>query len=77
MSANTTPNVQRLALTIEEAAASIGVGRSFFYENVLPFLRIVRISRRRLVPVAELERWLTENASTPLVEDLERMRDAA
>jgi len=62
--------VPRLALTIEEAAASIGCGRSFFYEAVLPSLRIIRAGRRRLVPVAELARWVEENASAPLTEDL-------
>jgi hypothetical protein len=29
-------------------------------------LRVVRLGRRRLVPVKELVRWLDENASRPL-----------
>jgi len=66
--------VPRLALSVEEAAASLGCGRSFFYASVLPNLRIVRVGRRRFVPVAELERWLAESASAPLVEDVERLR---
>jgi excisionase family DNA binding protein len=52
--------VPSLALTVDEAAAAIGVGRSLFYEQVLPQLRIVRVGSKRLVPVAELERWLCE-----------------
>jgi excisionase family DNA binding protein len=50
----------------DEAAASIGVGRTFFYEQVLPELRVVRRGRKRLIPVKELERWLDRNAATVL-----------
>ena len=67
-------SVPALALTVEEAAAAIGMGRSLFYEDVLPELRIVRVRSKRLVPVAELERWLTENASQPVADEL---REAA
>jgi len=56
----------RLALRPEEAAESIGVGRSFFFANVLPELRVVRVGRLRLVPVAELQRWLDRNAARAL-----------
>jgi hypothetical protein len=28
----------------------------------MPTIRLVRLGRMRLVPVGELERWLTENA---------------
>jgi excisionase family DNA binding protein len=54
--------VPRLALRPEEAAEAIGLGRSAFYENVLPELRVVYVGRARLVPVAELERWLERQA---------------
>jgi excisionase family DNA binding protein len=56
----------RLALSVDEAAASIGIGRSLFYEQVLPELRVVRLGKRRLVPRSELERWLEENAARTL-----------
>ena len=56
----------RIALTPDEAAAAIGVGRSFFYENVLPDLRVVRIGRKRLIPVRELEHWTDRNAARTL-----------
>jgi hypothetical protein len=55
--------IQRLALTPEEAADAIGVGRTFFFEQVLPELRVVRRGRKRLVAVAELERWLDRESS--------------
>jgi excisionase family DNA binding protein len=69
--------IPRLALSIEEASHSLGCGRSFFYESVLPHLRVVRVGRRRFIPVKELERWLTENASTPLAEELDAVRKAS
>lgn len=55
--------IPRIALTPSEAAAAIGVGPDFFDANVAPELRLVRRGRKRLVPVTELERWTTENAS--------------
>ena len=58
--------VARLALTPDEAAASIGVGRSFFYKHVLPDLRVVRIGRKRLIPVRELEDWTAREAARTL-----------
>jgi excisionase family DNA binding protein len=51
----------RLALTPAEAAYCIGVGRSFFYAQVLPELRVVRRGRKTLVPLSELDRWLARN----------------
>jgi excisionase family DNA binding protein len=60
MSRSPTP---RLALTPNEAAASIGVGRSFFYEHILPDLRVIRIGRKRLIPVRELENWTERQAA--------------
>jgi hypothetical protein len=54
--------VPRLALRPDEAAAAIGVGKTTFYEQVLPQLRVVYIGRARLVPVGELERWLEKEA---------------
>ena len=52
-----------LALSVEEAAATIGVARSTFYAIVLPELRVVRIGRRVVVPRRELERWLERSAA--------------
>ena len=54
--------IPRLALTREEAAASIGMSLDSWERHVQPSIRLVRLGRMRLVPVAELNRWLTENA---------------
>ena len=53
----------RLALRLEEAAESIGVSDEFFSQHVRPNVRIVRRGRVKLVPVAELEKWLDRNAA--------------
>lgn len=61
----TTPPV-RLALSIDDAAASLGVSRDYFDEHVRPELRIVRRGSRILIAVRELERWLDRAAARPL-----------
>lgn len=50
--------VPRLALTVEEACAALGVGEDFWREHVAPDVAIVRRGRRKLVAVAALEAWL-------------------
>jgi len=56
----------RLALSKAETAAALGVSVDFFDAHVAHELRIVRRGRRRLVPLAELERWLESNAARAL-----------
>jgi hypothetical protein len=68
MSKKLAVSIPRIALTPVEAAAAIGVGPDFFDANVAPDLRLIRRGRKRLVPVSELERWTTENASRALGE---------
>jgi hypothetical protein len=70
MAKKLTTSIPRIALTPAEAAAAIGVGPDFFDANVAPELRLVRRGRKRLVPVAELERWTAENASRAIGEAL-------
>jgi excisionase family DNA binding protein len=55
--------IPRLCYTPNEAAAALGIGRTTFYEQVLPELRTIRLGRKQLVPVRELERWTDRNAS--------------
>jgi hypothetical protein len=55
--------VPRIGCSPTEAARSLGVGRTFFFEHVLPELRIVRRGRKRIIPVGELERWVERNCS--------------
>jgi excisionase family DNA binding protein len=61
-----TPAPLRLALSKAEAAEALGVSVDFLDAHVMDELRIVRRGRRRLIPVCELERWLTDNAARTL-----------
>lgn len=54
--------VPRLAVTRAEAGAALAMSVDSFERHCQPHLRLVRIGRMRLVPVAELDRWLRENA---------------
>lgn len=56
----------RLALSRTEAAEALGISVDFLEDHVLDELRVVRVGRRRLIPVRELERWLAEHAERPL-----------
>jgi len=53
----------RLALRVGEAAQALGVSADYFHARIAPELRIVRDGRTKLVPVAELTRWLDEHAA--------------
>jgi hypothetical protein len=55
--------VPRFALTIEEAAASLGYSESTFKRYVLPHVQVIRKGSTRAIPVPELERWARENAA--------------
>jgi len=49
----------KLALSIPEAAAAAGIGRSLLYESMAAGeLRFVKLGRRRLIRVAALDDWL-------------------
>jgi excisionase family DNA binding protein len=54
--------VRPLAVSPEQAAAILGVSRDFLDEHLLHEIPHVRRGRRRLIPVAELERRLREHA---------------
>ncbi len=56
----------RVALTRAEAATSVGVSVDFFEQHIQPDLRVIREGRKVLIPVAELERWVTERANRTL-----------
>jgi hypothetical protein len=57
------PSPPRLGLTIEEAAAAVGMSESSFKRHVQPELRIVRRGSLRIIPVPEIERWLEGSAT--------------
>jgi hypothetical protein len=54
--------IPRFALRPDEAAISIGISRSQFYEEVLPELRTFYQGKARLIPCSELERWVERQA---------------
>lgn len=54
----------RLAVNKTEAAGRLGVSVDFFDMHVAHELRCVRRGRRRLYPIAEINRWLDENAES-------------
>jgi excisionase family DNA binding protein len=60
------PATPALALNVREAAAALSVSYDTFVAEIEPELRIVRIGRRRLIPVNELQRYLDERAERVL-----------
>jgi len=61
-----TIRVTPLALTPEQAAAALAMSRDHFDRHVRDELRLIRVGRKVLVPVRELERWLDQNAARTL-----------
>jgi hypothetical protein len=59
-------NVPRVALSRQEAAASLGMSLDSFERHVQPELKLIRRGKLRLVPLVELERWAIENAESLL-----------
>ncbi len=57
---------ERVALTRQEAADSLGVSVDHFERHVLPELRVIRSGRLVLVPVVELRRWADRAAALTL-----------
>jgi hypothetical protein len=45
-------------LSVGEACEALGISWDLWRAQVEPEVRIVRLGRRKLVAVAELERWL-------------------
>jgi hypothetical protein len=70
MARKLTRPIPALALTPAEAAAAIGVGPDFFDAEIRPELRLIRRGRKVLIPVSELERWISENSERPLAAEL-------
>jgi len=56
-------SVPRVAVTFDEAAASLGISRRHFDRHVAPHLRVVRSGSVRLVPVDELAKWADRTAT--------------
>ena len=54
--------VPRLALTRAEAAQALGMSLTSFDKYVAADVKMVRKGTLRVIPVAELENWVRENA---------------
>jgi hypothetical protein len=54
--------IPRIALTREEAAASLSMSIDSYERWVQPHVRMVRLGRMRLVPISELQRFVDEHA---------------
>ncbi len=58
---------QFLLVSISDACARAGVGRSFLYERMADgSVRSVKAGRRRLVDLASLEAWAASLPESPL-----------
>jgi hypothetical protein len=55
-----------LCLSRDEAAAALRISTDTFERHVLPNLRVAQVGRRQLVPVRELEAWLSSKAARAL-----------
>jgi excisionase family DNA binding protein len=62
------PATPALALTVEQAAAAMSVSYDTWREHIEPEVRLVRIGRRKLVPVSELQAWLDRRAERVLAD---------
>lgn len=66
MSAVERPPPPRVTLSVEEACQSLGVSWDLWREHIEPNVKVIRLGRRKLVPVRELERWAEDNAEAVL-----------
>jgi len=55
------PPTPALALSVEQACAALGISWDT-WKTIEPEIRLVRLGRRKLVPVTALQAWLDEHA---------------
>ena len=55
-----------LAVSRDQAAALLSISVDTFERRVLPDLRVAQVGRRQLVPVRELESWLSGKSARAL-----------
>jgi excisionase family DNA binding protein len=56
----------KIAIGVDEAAKRVSLGRSFVWSEVWSGKLVsYRIGRRRLIRVADLEKWLRSNKAAP------------
>ncbi|HEY4916554.1 MAG TPA: hypothetical protein VIH92_06575 [Solirubrobacteraceae bacterium] len=51
-----------LALSVEQACEALGVSWDTWRTHIEPDMRLVRLGRRKLIPVSELQAWLDRHA---------------
>ena len=55
-----------LACSVEEAADALGIGRTLVFQLLRSGeLQSIRVGRRRLIPIAVLDRWLAMRLAAP------------
>src|SRR5437867_10769005 len=58
--------MDKLLVTVEEAADALGIGRSLMFELIgSGEVQSLKLGRRRLVPVTALRDWLATRLATP------------
>jgi hypothetical protein len=62
--------VPTLALSVQEACASLGLSWKAWREHVEPEVRVVRLGRSKRVSVRELERFLDEHGEQLIAHQL-------
>jgi hypothetical protein len=62
MNAPPTRDVPVLALDVQEACQAYGISWKLWRAEVEPHVKIVRLGRRKLVSVTELQRFLDDHA---------------
>jgi excisionase family DNA binding protein len=53
-----------LALSVEQACEALGVSWDTWRAHIEPDVRLVRLGRRNLIPVSELQAWLDRHAES-------------
>jgi excisionase family DNA binding protein len=56
------PSAPTLALSVEQACQALGVSWDTWRAHIEPDVRLVRVGRRKLIPVSELQAWLDRHA---------------
>lgn len=63
---STRPATPALALSVEQACEALGVSWDTWRAHIEPDVRLVRVGRRKLIPVSELQAWLDRHAERVL-----------
>ena len=53
-----------MALSVEQACEALGVSWDTWRAYIEPDVRLVRLGRRKLIPVSELQAWLDRHAES-------------